>query len=140
MVAVAVEAFLEGPCARVGVTITDLGVGDSVVSLWRTADGERAPVQGERRRTFNDGAYVEDWGAPLGRPLTYEVEVLSGPNGADRVTSEPVTVASTVGYIQDALDPQSAVAIVHPYGADGKPVVASRAFTAVEYAADVSLF
>lgn len=140
MVAVLVEPFLGGPCARAGITITDLGVGDSVVSVWRTADGVRSSVQGERRRVFNDGAFVEDWGVPLGRPVSYEVEVLSGPNGAARVTSEPVTVASTVGYIQDALNPQSAVAIVHPYGANGQPVLASRAFTALEYAADVSLF
>jgi hypothetical protein len=138
MVAVAVEAFLTGPCARVGITITDLGVGDSVVSLWRTADGEREAVQGERRRTFNDGAYVEDWGAPLGRPVTYEVEVLSGPNGADRVTSEPVTVAATVGYLQDALDPHTAVPII----ADHKDGIYLRAASLSEFErqADVSIF
>lgn len=140
MVAVSVEGFLEDPAPRVGVTVTGLGVGDSVVTVWRVADDERVPVQGERRVSMNDGAYVEDWGVPFGRPVRYEVEVLSGPGGAARVTSEPVTVDSLVGYIQDALDPQTAVPIVHPYGANGRPVLASQAMSALEYAADVSLF
>jgi hypothetical protein len=140
MVAVLVESSLQAPCARAGITVTDLGIGDSVVTVWRNADGKRSPVQGERRRVFNDGAFVEDWGAPLGRPITYEVEVLSGPNGAARVTSDPVVVDSPVGYIQDPLNPQTAVEIVTPYGANGQPVLASRAFTALEYAADVSLY
>lgn len=138
MVAVLVEPSLAGPCASAGITITDLGVGDSVVTVWRLADGERVPVQGYRRFLMNDGAYVEDWAVALGRPVSYEVEVLSGPSGAARVTSEPVTVAATVGYLQDALDPQSAVPII----ADHKDGIYLRAASLSEFErqADVSIF
>jgi hypothetical protein len=140
MVAVTVEAILESPCAKVGITITDLGVGDSVVTVWRIADGERESVQGYRRVLMNDATYVEDWAAPLGRPITYEVEVLSGPGGAVRVTSDPVTVDSLVGYVQDALVPQSAIPITKRRAANGGPVLASKALAALEYAADVSVY
>lgn len=138
MVAVLVEPFPDGPCAYAGITVTDLGVGDSVVTVWRLADDEREPVQGYRRYPMNDGAYVEDWAAPLGRPVRYEIEVLSGPNGAARVTSAPVTIASAVGYLQDALDPQSAVPII----ADHKDGIYLRASSLSEFErqADVSIF
>lgn len=138
MVAVLVEPHLEEPCAWAGITVTDLGVGDSVVSVWRLANDEREAVQGYRRVVMNDGAFVEDWAVPLGRPVSYEVEVLSGPGGAARVTSEPVTVASTVGYLQDALDPHSAVPII----ADHKDGIYLRASSLSEFErqADVSIF
>lgn len=138
MVAVLVEPVLEAPCVRADITITDLGVGDSVVSVWRTADGEREEVQGVRRILMNDGAYVQDWAVPLGRPVSYEVEVISGPNGAARVSSDPVTFTSTVGYLQDALDPNSAVAIV----ADSRDGVYLRAASLSEFEqqAEVSIF
>lgn len=138
MVAVLVEPSLAAPCASAGVTVTGLGVGDSVVTVWRLADGEREPVQGYRRFLMNDGAFVVDWAVPLGRPVSYEVEVLSGPGGAARVTSDPVTVAGTVGYLQDALDPQSAVEII----ADHKDGIYLRAASLSEFErqADVSIF
>ncbi|CAN7465955.1 hypothetical protein LJR013_003190 [Pseudarthrobacter oxydans] len=138
MVAVLVEPHLEDPCAWAGITITDLGVGDSVVSVWRIADGEREEVQGYRRYPMNDGAFVEDWAVPLGRPVRYEVEVLSGPNGAARITSGTVTIASPVGYLQDALDPSTAVAIIADDG-DGVSLRAS-ALSDFERQADISIF
>jgi hypothetical protein len=140
MVAVSVEALVDAPAPRVGLTVTSLGVGDSVVSVWRAADGEREPVRGARRTTLNDAAFLVDWDAPLGRPITYEVEVISGPSGAARVTAAPVTVESETGWLMDPLVPQSAVPIVHPYGADGQPVLASKALASLEYAAEVSVF
>ena len=138
MVAVLVEPSLSAPCASAGVTVTGLGVGDSVVTVWRLADGEREPVQGYRRYPMNDAAFVVDWAVPLGRPVSYEVEVLSGPNGAARVTSGPVTVAAAVGYLQDALDPQSAVEII----ADHRDGIYLRAASLSEFErqADVSIF
>ena len=66
MVAVSVEALLDAPCPRVGLTITGLGIGDSVVSVWRTADGERNPVRGARRMVAVDSDYLIDYDAPLG--------------------------------------------------------------------------
>ena len=68
MAAVSVEAFPDfSPCPRVGLTITDLTVGESIVSVWRTADGERSSVRGARRKVMNDADYIVDYDVPLGR-------------------------------------------------------------------------
>ena len=139
MAVVSVEALLSAPCPRVGLTITGLGVGVSVVSVWRTADGERSSVRGARRATMNDGAYVIDYDAPLGRPVTYEVEVISGPSGASRVTSSAVTVDAVTGWVMDPLVPQSAVPVTGTKDGDGAYLRAS-ALSALEYQADVSIF
>lgn len=140
MVAVTVEALLTAPCPRVGVTVTGLGVGASVVSVWRVADGERNPVRGARRITMSDANYVVDYDAPIGRPITYEVEVLSGPSGASRVTSDPVTVDSLTGWIMDPLVPQTAVEIVRRRLPGGQITFAASAMSKLDYAADVQVF
>lgn len=139
MVAVSVEALLSAPCPRAGVTVTGLGVGASVVNVWRTADGERNPVRGARRITLSDAGYVVDYDAPLGRPVSYEVEVLSGPGGVARVTADPVTVDSVTGWIMDPLVPQSAVEVTGGRDGDG-PYLRASALAELEYTADVSVF
>jgi len=140
MVAVSVEALLDAPCPRVGLTITGLGIGDSVVSVWRTADGERNPVRGARRMVAVDSDYLIDYDAPLGRPITYEVEVISGPSGADRVTSSSVTVNSDSAWIMDPLVPQSAVPITRRLTSAGEPTFAVEAMNKLDYAMDSQLF
>lgn len=140
MVAVTVEAFTDAPCPRVGITTVDLGVGNSVVSLWRYADGAREPVRGHRRVTMNDASYVVDFDVPLGRPVTYEVEVLSGPSGAVRVTSEPVLVDADTGWIMDPLIPQSAVAINRGYLPDGSATFTVNALSKLDYVSDTQVF
>jgi hypothetical protein len=140
MVAVTVEAFPGfDPSPRAGITITGLGVTDSVVSVWRTADGERNPVRGARRAVMNDAAYVIDYDVPLGRPVSYEVEVISGPSVGSRVTSSSVTVDADSGYIMDPLFPQSAVQIARRL-VDGQPAFAASAMAKLDYAADVQVF
>lgn len=138
MVAVTVEALTDAPCPRVGVTITGLGIGASVVSVWRTADGERNPVRGARRAGMSDADYVIDYDAPLGRPITYEVEVISGPSGAARVTSSSVTVDSVTGWLMDPLIPQSAVPVVGD--STDETYLRSQALSELEYQADVQVF
>jgi len=140
MVAVSVEALTDAPCPRVGVTITGLGVVDSVVSVWRSADGERNPVRGARRVTLVDSAYLVDYDAPLGRPVSYEVEVISGPSGADRVTSSSVTVSSGSAWIMDPLVPQSAVPITRRLTSTGEPTFAVEAMNKLDYAMNSQVF
>lgn len=140
MAVVSVEPFPDfAPCPRAGVTVTGLGIGESVVSVWRTADGERSSVRGARRTVMNDGAYVMDYDVPLGRPVTYEVEVVSGPSGASRVTSSAVTVDATSGCIMDPLVPQSAVPVSGGKTDDG-PYLRASALSQLEYQADVQVF
>jgi hypothetical protein len=140
MVAVVVEVLMGAPCDRARLTITGLGIGESVVSVWRTADGVREGVPGYRRVAMNDAALLTDFSVPLGRPVTYEVEVISGPSGASRVYADPVTVDSVTGFLMDALVPQTAVAVVGGRGPDGVPYLRSKALAALEYQADVSVF
>ena len=139
MVAVTAEALVDAPCPRVGVTVEGLGVGDSLVSVWRTADGERAPVRGARRVNVVDAGFFTDYDAPLGRAVSYELEVLSGPGGASRTYSEPVTVDSETAWLMDPLVPQSAVPIRTTRDVDGAPYLRGEALAQLEYAADVSL-
>lgn len=139
MVAVVAEPIIEPPCDRAAVTITGLGIGNSVVTVWRLADEERYPVRGARRVTMNDAHYVVDWDAPLGRPVVYEVEVISGPLGASRTLADPITLDSTTGFIMDALIPQTAVAVI---GGDGDDALYLRpkALAELEYRANVQVF
>lgn len=139
-VAVTVDAVLDAPCPRAGITITGLGVGASVVSVWRAADGERHPVRGARRASMNDAAYVVDFDVPLGRPVTYEVEVLSGPAGASRTVSDPVTVSSSTGWIMDPLVPHTAVPIYRGRTTSGEPMFAVSAMAQLDYAAETQVF
>jgi len=138
MVAVVADAMIDAPCPRVGLTITGLGVGDSVVSVWRTADGERNPVRGARRAAMVDAGFITDYDAPLGRPVFYEVEVISGPDGPSRTLTPTITVESTTSWLMDPLIPQSAVPVVGDDGEDG-PYLRGEALAQLEYAADVSL-
>jgi hypothetical protein len=139
-VAVVVEAVLSAPCDRAGITITGLGIGSSVVSVWRTADGERAPVRGARRVVMNDASYVVDFDAPLGRPVTYEVEVVSGPGGASRTVADPLTIPSVAGVLMDPLVPQTAVPVVATRNSDGDVYLKSPALSQLEYRANVQVF
>lgn len=134
------EYTLAGPCPRAGVTITGLGIGDSIVTVWRNADEERTPVQGLRRVVMNDAAFVTDWAVPLGRPVRYEVEVLSGPGGFARATANTITVDSPTGFIQDALLPQSAVPVLGEPRTNGDVYLRSPALSQLEYNADISIF
>ena len=138
MVAVSVEALTDAPAPRVGLTITDLGIGDSLVSVWRAADGEREPVRGARRAVMSDAEYVIDYDAPLGRKITYEVEVISGPTGASRVTAAPVTVDAATGCLMDPLIPQTAVAVIGEKG--NETYLRSSALSELEYAADTQVY
>lgn len=140
MVAVSVEALTDAPCPRAGITITGLGVGDSVVTVWRLADDTREFVPGYRRGVMNDASYLVDFYCPLGRNVRYEVEVISGPSGASRTTSVTLVLESDSGWLMDPLLPQSALPVVGQRRGDGDIYLRSPALSALEYGADVSLF
>lgn len=140
MPAITVEALLDAPCPRAGITVSELGTGDTVVNLWRLADGERHPVRGVRRHKMIDSGFFTDWDAPLARPVTYELEVLSSDSGASRTTSEPVEIASATGWLLDPLVPQTAVPVVGERRDDGDIYLRGDALADLEYRADVSIF
>lgn len=139
MVAVTVEEVLGG-APKAQLTITGLGIGDSLVSVWRTADGVRSPVRGARRAPMVDAALVTDYDVPLGRPVTYEVEVISGPSGASRTSTEPLVVDSETAWLMNPMDPSTAVPVLGRKDSDGAPYLRAEALAKLEYEADVSLF
>lgn len=140
MVTITAEALTDGLCPRAGVTIAGLGLGDSVVTVWRTADEERHPVRGARRLKVIDSTYLTDWDAPLERPVTYEVEVITSDAGASRTTSEPVIIPSLTGWLMDPLVPQTAVPVVGERRDDGDVYLRGNALADLEYEADISIF
>jgi hypothetical protein len=139
-VAITAASLAGGPCPRAGVTITGLGaVSGSVVSVWRNTPDGREAVPGYRRVAMVDSSYLVDFYPPLGVPVTYELEVISGPSGVARYTTAPVTVASDTGWLMDALVPQTAIPVTGQRVADGFELMASS-MKELEYAADVSVF
>jgi len=139
MVTVTVDALMGTPDSA-GVTITGLGVGESLLTVWRTADGIRKPVQGERRIVMNDAGYVVDHFPPLGRNVTYEVEVLSGPLGPSRTTAAPVLVPSVTGWLSDALVPQNSVPLVGAPWSNRDIYLRGEAMAELEFQADISMY
>jgi len=131
---------MDAPCDRAGITITGLGVGESVVTVWQLADGARNPVPGYRRVPMIDAAYLVDFYCPLQRNVQYEVEVLSGPLGASRTTSAPVFLPSTTGWLQDALVPQSSVPIVGKRKDNSDINLRASALAQLEREADMSIY
>jgi len=87
---------------------------------------------------MSDASYVVDFDAPLGRPVSYEVEVVSGPSGPSRVTSSSVTVDAVTGWLMDPLIPQTAVPVIG--GAGDETYLRSSALSQLEYQADVQVF
>lgn len=140
MVAITAEQLPGDPAPKAGITITDLGIGASVVNVWRIADEERQPVRGARRITMNDAGFLTDWDVPTNRPVVYQVEVLSGPNGAARVTAETLTVESEYSWLMDTFVPQSAMPLVGKRKDNGDVYLRGPALSALEYSSDTSMF
>jgi hypothetical protein len=139
MVEIMAEPVLGTPDGA-GITITGLGVGSSVVTVWRTAGNNRKSVQGERRVIMNDAGYVVDHFAPLGRPVTYEVEVLAGPLGPARATAQPITVPARTGWLSDALVPQNSVPLVGERWNNSDIYLRGEAMAQLEYQAGISMY
>lgn len=140
MVAVTAEEITPDPAPKAGITITGLGVGTSIVNVWRTADGEREPVRGARRVTMNDADFVTDWDVPTNRSVEYELEVLSGPGGPARTSAESLIVPSTTSWLMDPLVPQTAVPVVGERNSKGDIVLRGPALKELEYNADIAMY
>lgn len=136
MVALLAELRNDGPWA--GITVSGLSAGTDVLTLWRTAGGERLPVKGARNLEAVDSVYVIDYEVPLGLPVTYEVEFLSGPD-TGAAASDSLEVSSPCGYIHDPLDPSVVVPVWATRAPNGEPVLAGTAFAELVRGADVEV-
>jgi hypothetical protein len=89
---------------------------------------------------MSDASYVVDFDVPLGRPVSYEVEVIVGPSGPSRVTSSSVAVDSATGWLMDPLVPQTAVKIAKRMAPTGATTFTAAAMQKLDYAAEMQLF
>ena len=135
----ACEVFTDAPCPRVGITIDQLGTTPAVVNVWRTADGKRQAVRGARNRSVVDSDYIVDYEAPLGRVLSYDVEILSGPFLAFPIPTATVTVLSSTWWIQDPLVPSSAIPLNVSKQDSTAPYLTGNAIKSLDYGASVTL-
>ena len=113
MVAIAVEELADGPW--VGVTLTGLSAGTDILTVWRTAGGVRQAVRGARDLEAIDSAFLIDYEVPLGRLVSYEVEVTAGPDAgdidgfgdllADGFVEHDETLVLVVDLVEHPLDP-----------------------------------
>lgn len=132
-----VEPLAAGPWA--GVTVQGLEPGTHVLTVWRTAGGIRQAVRGALDLEVLDSAYVIDYEVPLGRVVTYELEILEGPDAGAVVPNVDVTVSSASGFIHDPLDPTVVVPVWATRAPSGEPVLAGTAFREFARGADVAV-
>lgn len=134
-------AKTDAPTDRVEVTITDLAPTTQSVTVWRTADGRRRVVRGYRNVEIVGSDFVNDYEPPLNQLITYELEVLLGENVGGPTAQATVTVTPTTvhGWIQDPLDPESAIKVFAVAGPAGEPTLLPSAVANLEYLADISM-
>lgn len=132
MAGISLIGYTDAPVPRVGITVDGLdGVGPSTVTVWRsTTGGKRRKVRGWDARIVFGSDFTLDYEAPLGRPVTYDLQVISGAViPADQTAT--VTLDVTTGYIQDPLLPLGSVAVS---GDRDSLFFKGTAFQALEYA------
>lgn len=127
------------PTPRVEVTITDLTPTTNTVTLWRTADGKRQAVRGFRKRDVVTSDYVVDNETPLGRSVSYELEILSGIMAQAAATPAVTQVDAVSGAIQDPLVPGSSIPVHGTVGPNGEAYIRDQALKDLEYAIESSL-
>lgn len=117
----------------VGVAVDGLSnSGPSRVTVWRmTAGGQRRKVRGWDARQVYGSDYLIDYEAPLGRPITYQLEVNSGSTIPGRLT-DTATLTVAAGVIQDPLQPLTGVEVSTDDVTFG-PMVTNAAFRKITY-------
>jgi hypothetical protein len=82
---------------------------------------------------------VVDYESPLGRVLSYDLEVLTGVNAQAAVTTATVTVLSSTWWIQDPLVPSSAIPLNVSKQDSTAPYLTAAAVKSLDYGASVTL-
>lgn len=137
MVAITAELLDGGPWA--GITVSGLSAGNHVVTVWRSVSGAREAVSGGKAWAVIDSDYLIDYAVPLGRWVSYQVEVTAGPDAGAVVPAVDVFRPSDCGFIHDPLDPTAVVPVWATRAPSGEPVLAGTAFAQLVRAADVSV-
>jgi hypothetical protein len=100
------------PCPRVEILITPMPVDVDEITIYRTWAGQRSVVRGASRAEVSGDHLVVDYEAPLGTSIVYtSVGYDSSGIPSEESTGTAVTVAVTDGWLQDPLDPTSAMQV-----------------------------
>lgn len=127
------------PTPRVEITLQDFTPTSNTVTLWRTAGGKRQAVRGFRKREVITSDYVVDYEVPLGRSVSYEIEVLAGLNAQAATFPVIITVDAASGALQDPLVPGSSVPVYGTVGPGGQAYIRDQALKDLEYGIDASV-
>lgn len=102
----------QAPAPAVGITVEGLDPNAPTrLALYRQISGQpRTLVQGAGDVSATGAGYWVDYLPPLGRTITYMVDILEGAATPD-VTSAQFTIESETAWLQDALNPLMAIEV-----------------------------
>lgn len=112
MTGIAVAVLPDAGAPQVGITVDGLSTSSpSVITVDVSWDGLTwLGVRGAQAITVNGAVFLRDYVPPLNLPVTYRLTVLSGPT-IPATLQASITVPSPYGWVQDPLDPRSAVPV-----------------------------
>lgn len=113
MTTIVAEVLAEDGAPQVGVTVTDLDAGDQIISVQVSWDSQETwrTVSGGDRVVAVGGAFVRDHFTPLNVEAVWRV-IEHSVSGEPATVSDALVVPSEDIWLQDALDPRSAVTLV----------------------------
>lgn len=100
------------PCPRVEITVTPMPVDADTITVWRSWAGRRTQVRDAVGVTVSGDYFVVDYEAPFGVPVTYTCETADAAGVPSELSAgTSATVAVTEIWMQDPLDPASAIEV-----------------------------
>ena len=126
MAGISVELMPDAGAPQVGITVDGLDAGDtSVISVEVSGDGGATytAVQGAKEITVLAATFVRDHVCPLNVEATYRLVVHSGATVPSTLQGT-ITVVSAAAWLQDPLDPRSAVPVIAARSGDAISLMA----------------
>lgn len=98
------------PCPRVEILITPMPAGVDEITIYRSWQGQRSVVRGASRAEVAGAFLVVDYEAPLGTSIVYtSIGYDASGVPSQESAGSTVTVSVSDAWIQDPLDPTSAM-------------------------------
>lgn len=114
------------PCPRVEVLVTPMPGDADTITVWRTWKGQRTTVRDAQDVDVAGAFLVVDYEVPIGTPVTYTCQTADVAGIPSEISAGTTTTVSVTDmWLQDALDPTSAIQVSTQVG------TASSGFTIV---------
>jgi hypothetical protein len=88
---------------------------------------------------MNGSDFLVDYETPFERVVSYDLEILSGPDAGTSTPTQTVVLSPASGCIQDPLTPGTAIPMYGDVGPNGEPALKGQALQSFEYATDMTL-